>query len=679
MTGGNRELTFASGDHASGKDRTRMSTDGRHRTALALVICTVLIVGACGSGQGDGDPAVLEDIGGDVAAYVPIHHEVIDLPDDIRPQLASWFPDGESILFNDLNDGEIYTIGADGEDLRCVTCATGDELPKIYSAMSYVFPDGERIFVANELGDDAFVLECGGDATDCTDPDVYPIDLSADEVPGKIPVMRRTYHLAPDGKHLGYTKMRADAALMLVGELEKVEEDHEYVLRDPKVVNPPAPIGPEDTDVDGWMHIAQLYELKSFSEGGSSIIATTGGAGFDFDTIQIDLASGEITSLAAGPDWDEDGAISPDGRFFELASWRTMNRLDVLGLLPLPKNLDGFPLGAAIAFTYVSSFPGFQCDLQPWLLPGDGDRDGTLVGQPLAPFADGDEILGSNNLLGHPMWSPDSARLLLREVTTEVPGDDDNPTMQAKGLPPNRLLIAHLDVDPADPVEPNDTVIGDWAVAPDAYEGPYMTDGLQATIRGTEAGSIQVRYGGTIVGRDDVIVYDGYSEDGQVFLSGETSLTGSPQDEIDWKVDLTAQDASGDEVGHIRGEIHLEEREDAGRTEPPWNRSGDIEASYQGETAEGLPDVGLCADAFPRAPRLDVSHSIDGDTLSVQVSADIAGDERPVQGAVVTVGDHQMVTDQSGRADIQTDGRTEMLVRVRAGDTFEPTEVAVSN
>jgi hypothetical protein len=59
---------------------------------------------------------------------------------------------------------------------------------------------------------------------------------------------------------------------------------------------------------------------------------------------------------------------------------------------------------------YVSSRPGFACDLQPWLLPATGDRSGALVGQPLNPYGGGQTIAG-NDLEGQQVWSPDSTRV----------------------------------------------------------------------------------------------------------------------------------------------------------------------------------------------------------------------------------------------------------------------------
>jgi hypothetical protein len=51
--------------------------------------------------------------------------------------------------------------------------------------------------------------------------------------------------------------------------------------------------------------------------------------------VTVDLATGKRHRPTTGPDWDEDGAVSPDGVYLVTASWRTMHRIDVLGgMLP---------------------------------------------------------------------------------------------------------------------------------------------------------------------------------------------------------------------------------------------------------------------------------------------------------------------------------------------------------
>ncbi|WP_233807190.1 hypothetical protein [Paraburkholderia sp. HP33-1] len=98
------------------------------------------------------------------------------------------------------------------------------DVPTIPDSFSYIFSDNKRLFFANELGDSVYVLECAPSLNNCSSRQIYQVDLSAD-VAGVNPALpnlgRPTYHLAPDGVHLGYTMVRPDAMIMMVSTLQK--------------------------------------------------------------------------------------------------------------------------------------------------------------------------------------------------------------------------------------------------------------------------------------------------------------------------------------------------------------------------------------------------------------------------------------------------------------------------
>jgi hypothetical protein len=637
--------------------------------AVFFLLAPLIVVGCNGHSNSGGQTETPVS----VTPFVPIHYKTIPLPGNVRPLYSSWSPDGDYIIFGNIFDGEIWTVNADGSDLECVTCGIKD-LPEIYSAFGYVFPDGKRILFANELGSKVYVIECSPSVTACNDSHAYPVDLSADKAQGKIDVDRRTYHLAPDGIHLAYTKVRLDTLLMIVGRLEKVGD--KYVLKDPKVINPPGPAGPSDHHAQGWANAAQLYEFKSFADGGKSALITAEGYGFEPNTFKMDLATGKITRMASSADWDEDGAISPDRQYFALASWRTMHRLEALGLMPLAKDFYGYPLTAVIAFYYVSNFTGFQCDLQPWLLPGDGDDNGKLIGQPLAPYK-GNNIVAANNLVGQPMWSPDSTRILIREHLTRVPDADANDEVKVKGIPPNQLLIARLDRKPTQPKPAVKTVVGDWASTPAEYTGPFASDET-ASIQGSNRGTVHVKYKGNILDAQYSATYDHYSEDGKVFLSGTSSFSGNVQKSVDFKVNLKATDANGKTIGKQVGNLNFTFNPSATYTEQPWIKSGEIHTTYKGEKAAPLANAGPCIDSLPRPTPLIVTHEMHGDSLQIHVAADIQGDKRPVWHAQVTVNGDEKKTDKSGTATFHTSSSGSADVKVSAGDTFVPKELTVT-
>lgn len=107
-------------------------------------------------------------------------------------------------------------------------------------------------------------------------------------------------------------------------------------------------------------------------------------------------------------------------------------------------------VNALIAPLYLSTWAGFQSDLSPWLLPGTGDDNGRLLGQPLDVYAG--EFTAANNLSGVSFWSPDSTRVLLQErLRAPVPPNSPRGVTQ-KGLEPNRIVVARIERPPGKPL-----------------------------------------------------------------------------------------------------------------------------------------------------------------------------------------------------------------------------------
>jgi hypothetical protein len=106
-------------------------------------------------------------------------------------------------------------------------------------------------------------------------------------------------------------------------------------------------------------------------------------------------------------------------------------------------------------------------------------------------------------------------------------------------------------------------------------------------------------------------------------------------------------------------------------THPVPTHTGAYTATYDGQVAPTLPDVGPCYSKLPRANplMLEVEHS--GHSDIVTVSAEIEGDHRPVQGAEVSNGHQSVTTDANGRAVLRAPSKGEDLVAT-AGYTFVP-------
>lgn len=606
--------------------------------------------------------------------FYAVNREHLKVPKGVMPWDPSWAPDGKHILFQDYHRGYEWTADADGSRVRCLTCRMKDH-PAIIGGFSYVFPGNKRMFLANELGDSVYVLTCAPSLFHCRRHHWLPVDLRGDATPTELNLGRRTYHLAPDGVHVGYTITRPDGLVMLVAKLKRVPGA--YRLVDYRVVNPPGPASALDTDPDGWANGGSLDELKSFADGGRSVLVLTEPDGVPQES-KINLATGKVTQLTSYPDWNEDGAFSPDGGSLLTESWRTEHRLTAISLMPLARSF--ISLGDPIfAIYYVSSRPAFACDLQPWLLPASGDDGGRLVGQPLNPY-DGGTSIPANNLDGQQVWSPDSTRVLLQERSLRAIPKGANPYLQQKGPAPSELVIAHIKRPPTKPLRTVATKVGAWAPTPQAYRSSFDLPGAHLVL-GKRTGSAVVTIGGDVIAGAFSVVFTHYSDDGKYFLDGTQTISGSVEAAQVITNDLTATDASGKTVGYLRTDLTFRQIEPApGNGEPGVTMSGTSSASWLGKTATGLPKVGPCPQTMPRRSRLSMAVHLrrqHGTAVVVaHVASDIHGDERPVQGATVTAAGRRARTDRDGDAVLHlrlARQRRNVGITASAGNTFVPT------
>jgi hypothetical protein len=605
--------------------------------------------------------------------FFAVDRQRISLPEGVMPWGATFAPNGAHIVFQDYHAAQEWIADGDGTHARCLTCGMQDR-PDVEPGFAYAFPDNRRMLVANELGDHVYVLACTPTLWDCSSHRWFPVDLSADHVDGKADVGRRTYHLAPDGVHIGYTKTRLDGLLMIVGRLD--QQGDKYVVAEPRVVNPRGIESANDVRAEDWARAAAFYELKSFDDGGDKILAFSNAHGIP-EQIEVDLASGEVTPLATYPDWNEDGAISPDGSMLLTASWRTMDRLTPLAILPSPaKPSPVVPTFGPVGKYYVSSRPGFACDLQPWLLPAGGDRGGTLVGQPLNPY-DGGDTIGANNLSGQQVWSPDSRRVLLQPRSLGVPSTDARRYELQKGPAPNELVVAHLRRAPANPQRVVDTKVGAWAPTPATYRSAYDQPG-DHVVDGARSGKVTFTIAPNVAGGTSAARYEHYSDDGTWFIDGTVEQVGSVVTETHTTADLTVTDQSGAVVGAMDADLTFTARQPAPPAgEPQTIKAGGVTTSWQGQTVTGLVDLGPCTDRLPRPSPLTVraTSSSSGKQVIVtaHVTSDIDGDRRPVEGARVTTGSVHGRTNANGDAHLvvrRARRGSTIDLDVDAGDTF---------
>jgi hypothetical protein len=663
-----------------------------------------------------GVPAAPAVAAATLTPFVPITYIRLPLPSNVQPYGPSWMPDGRHILFQNQLDGHAWVIDSDGKGLRCLTCSFSDDPgPSMQGGLLFVysFPDEKRLLLAaggyvtygsgraaagyglswlgglaGASGSEpppsdsvADVLECHPNVLDCRTHQVLPIDMSADANPSEPDGQRRTWHLSPDGRHLLWMDVRPDGTVMVVAKL--VRESDRYLAVDPRYINPPSPTSSSDPNPDHWAYVGQTFEGKSFAEGGSEV-EYLGGPGMDnFDVETVNLATGARHRLTSGPDWDEDGAISPDGRYLSLASWRSMRRIDVLGgMLPEVHSYIDLPFMSAIVANYVSSHAGFQCDLTPWLLPSSGDDGGRLLGQPLAPYSGGDSYV-ANNLEGDPIWSPDSTKVLLQErmYGPQPTGSVPQPVLSAS---PSQLLIAKLDVPPNKPLPVVSSAVGSWAPSP-ATVGTGFDHPVRVTIHGRGGGTATITYTGNILSSADSVAYRHFSDDGRSFANG-TETINNPQ-LLTTPVSLSANiTISGTQDGYFRA--NMTAGESAGQAP-----TGTVSSELDGVSRSGLSGVGACPQKLPHPVpvRARVTRRLHArtDRLVFRVYASIFGagmnesqaDTRAIQRATVVLAGRRLQTNAAGIAALSlptTSHCRRYRVTVSAGDTFLPAHMTIT-
>ncbi len=628
--------------------------------AAGAVLMSVLLVAVAGVGTASAQTK---------PPFYPIDKKTIKVPGDVQPWLPTYSPDGKNIVFQNQLDGSTWTTSKKGKGTRCITCGFADR-PAIIGGFTYVFPDNKRLFVSEELGGlggvdsgptaDAWILECSPSVFKCESHKYLPVDMSDDKVGVPLIVQRRTWHLAPDGVHLGWMDLRLDGTVMIVGRLTRL--DDRYKVVDQKAVNPYRPTSPTDANAQNWAGDNQLWELKSFVDGGAAITAI-GGSGYNLNPVKINLKTGKVTPITGNPDWDEDGSFSPDGEMMALYSWRTRHRIDAFGWIPQIDSFVEMPAAAAVAPFYVSTWPGFQCDLSPWLLSSAGDQKGRLIGQPLNVYP-GKNLTPGNNLSGNQFWSPNSQDVLLQERLRTVPSASLDEHIRQKGLVPNRVAIAHIERPAGKPIKTVSSAVGSWAIPPTEYR-PSVGSNTSVTVNGKAGGTADLVYEGNLREGSWESVFHNYSKDGETFVNGPYKVTKTAEGVWHITADIKV---TGQHKGSLKADLEI------GPGDPLPYKKGTFVAVYDGKRAPNLPKLGACYKDLPQKSRLKAKVKAKRrgkrTAVTVTVTANVYGDKRPVQNAKVKLAGRTLRTNKSGRARVELRGRGKRKVVVSAGDTF---------
>jgi Tol biopolymer transport system component len=626
-------------------------------------------------------------------AFQPIAIQRINLPSGIKS--AGWpvfTHDGKHLLFFSTganttggstgpgSQAELWIVDADGRDAHCLSCGLANDPTSAGEGEITPFPDGKRIFFGsfNQPGASTYgVLQCEPSVADCASRKILPIDFSPAQPkvipPGGAESTAQTdsggdygAKLSQDGEYVGFSDIRSDSIeTMIIGKLELSGD--EYIVTDPKVINPPGPSSASDKSVQDWSNGGSLYEFKTFTHGGAdaTYVQVGGEVGGNPDVWSVNLKTGKRTRLTANPDYDEDNAGSPNGSLMALWSNRTMHMTDWLdGMLPVRGFIDD---PAAVLSLQLSS-SNKRCHGPIWILPSTGDDDARLLGQPIVYYRV-PHVFVTNNLTGWPQWSP-NGRMLALNTTNNSPGS---------GYPAHApfLLVAHFTATKATPpLRAVSSEPGSWALSPTQYHTDYGFSGT-VTLHGLRGGTVTVAYG-----HGDVVLaghwsetYDKYSDNGRDFVSGTVTITSSTTTgTLTSHLVMTGADTGSDNVDLTFG----------------TGVTGHGESTYDGHTVSGpSPEQaaeGACPGIQPKEPHLHATARKlrDGHyRLKVTVSiADAGANEasvatEPVDDATIKIGHTTTHTNALGEAVVAA--HTPGKVSISAGDTLVPTSIRLSS
>ena len=616
--------------------------------------------------------------------FEPISVKRINLPAQIkevtRPAFAQ---DGRHVLFH--YEHELWITTLKGKGVSCLSCGVKNSPRSPGEDLATPFPDGKRIFFGGYVQPgpaQMAVLECRPSVADCKTKKILPVDFSRAQ-PAAIPpggaatatqvnlLGSSTAKLSPDGRHVGFSDLRSDSILdMVVGKL--VRAGDQYEVTDPRVINPAGPASAADPSVAAWSDSSALYEFKSFADGGAAATyVQVGGINRGPDVWSVNLKTGKRTRLTAHPDWDEDDAISPDGKLMSLWTNRTMHFTDWLqGLLPV-RDFIGAP-AAVMASGAIGA--NKMCHGPMWLLPATGDQGGTLAGQPIVSY-DYPDVSVTNNLTGAPQWSPDGTMLALNTNLTKQPYDPP------RGRNAPFLLVADLTSrQPAKPLRTVSSGVGAWAPAPTDYHGALGFKGT-VTLAGPGGGTVTVTYGGApgpgaFFGGVWTETYTNYSDDGASFVNGTVTATGLTEGTYSAHLTMTGRHTGS---------------QDAELTMKRLSVTGHATSTLDGKSISGpeadMLDGGACPSLLPEKPALSVkAKRVRTGVYRLTVTASVAGmgadesavDTRPVTDATIALGGHTTATtDARGMATVEA--TRARRVTVTAGNTLKPASVTLKN
>ncbi len=468
--------------------------------------------------------------------------------------------DGSRIYTTARIDGvdgrHIATMARDGSDFRCLTC---DDLasPDLDLRQPQLATDGKRFAVrsGSEAQRHAFV-ECSPSALDCQTATLVPVELPL----GVVPLLRNAQmRIAPGSEHVLFTHVRSDGLLIpVLGELVRETDPDGYSVENARAL---AGFRPTFAGPMNALELAQgnWGEGKAFADGGASLVYYTTIDSFNYDSVKLDLATGEITRLTSHPEYDEDVDISPDGEWVSTASYRNYERMSVFSLVPRPAIIDAALRGTIALLRNQAGRRFFDLFVLP---VGEADADADVAQQI-------DEPNDPNfNARGQGRWSEDGTEFVFVDEAADALG-----TARLK-------LATFTSRAPATPVPIVPTPEPNWA--PPINDVVSPDEEMTGTLPGPESGSADISFAlalAPVSAMVDIeVTYVDYSTDGCSFLNGTEAATVDGLT-FNWTADL---EVTGCHEGSLTADLE--------GNAFPADATGSIVSEYDGVRIEGLPE-----------------------------------------------------------------------------------------
>ncbi|AUD00819.1 TolB family protein [Spirosoma pollinicola] len=476
----------------------------------------------------------------------PFTVSTIPLPTNVvESDLVNYLPDGKHIIaevhFAGKKKGDIAVMNEDGSDFKCLTCELKEE---IGGEMPVPLPDGKRVYTPDGI------LECSPSIVNCQQARILPLVYPA--IPQATMVMHIATNMSPDGIHVASGIITTKGYIVLVSELTRVSDgkgDH-YELHNGKVVAG----GSDGFDFSAFRpKIDGAGEVKSFADGGKSLIDLALFEGNNYDLAKIDLTNGKVTRLTKHFSYDEGTYPSPDGNWVIFQTHRHTTRMDAFGLIPRPL-IAGLPQAAGVAMQRNAEHEGNPKATRFYgltMVDKYGDRarlpEEGYTGINL--MTDKDDFTLYHHL-GNFAWHPSSTHGIFWE--------QKDPKTVKEGESTGRLrMLRFTSRKPTKPLTPVVPVIN-WA--PDLKDFKWITPTYpeQGILKGKVAGYAEISTVKPAQGSSDeprrVIRYVDFTDDGVYILNGTESSTvgtGGYTKPVSWDADINV---SGKQTGFLKAQ-----------------------------------------------------------------------------------------------------------------------------